>query len=105
LLCIHGACPKCFNQKVFKKFLELNDKCKFCGLDFHKINIGDAAIWFSMFLTSIILGAGVLLLEMNFHPSFYIHILVWIPLTVLFSIIFLRFFKYLFIYLYFKGKN
>ena len=98
-------CPKCFKQKIFKKFLQLNEKCNICGLEFYKIDIGDSAIWFSMLLTSIILGVGVLFLEMNFHPSFYVHILVWVPCSIFLSIIFLRFFKYLFLYLSLKGKN
>ena len=57
---------------------------------------------FSMLISSIILSAGVLLLEINFQLKLYIHILIWTPITILFSLIFLRIFKYIFIYLSYK---
>ena len=69
------------------------------------MDLGDAAIWFSMFLSSVIIGTGVLLVEINFQPNFYLHILIWIPVTIFFSIIFLRIFKYLFIYLSYKREE
>ena len=98
-------CPSCFDEKIFIGTLKVVDKCPSCGLDIGNMNIGDAAIWFSMFLSSIILGICVLLVEINFHPRFYIHIVIWLPITILFSIIFLRLFKYLFIYLSYKKEE
>ena len=55
-----------------------------------------------MLISRIILSVGVLLVEINFQLKLYIHILIWTPITILFSLIFLRIFKYIFIYLSYK---
>ena len=61
----------------------------------HKI--GDGAAWFSMLLTSILVAIGALILEVNFQPKLWVHVIIWFPIVIALSIFILRPFKALLI--------
>ncbi len=53
-----------------------------CGLDFGQYNVGDGpAAFLTLIVGAIVLGLA-LAVEANFHPPFWVHILLWVPLTV-----------------------
>jgi uncharacterized protein (DUF983 family) len=58
-----------------------------------------------MLITSILVGLGVLLLELNFHPKLWLHIVIWLPIILLLSVVILRPFKALLLCLSFKNKG
>ena len=100
-----GLCPKCSFRSVFRKYIILLDKCPNCGLKINADIVGDGGSWFSMLITSIIVGFGALILEINFHPQLWLHIVIWPPTILLLSIIILRPFKALFLCLSHKNKD
>ena len=67
--------------------------------------MGDAAAWFSMFITGIIVAFGALFLELTFQPSLWIHVIIWIPVVFLIVIVILRPIKSFFIYLNYKKRD
>ena len=90
---IYGLCPSCASISIFKYYIKLLSECPKCGYQINDQKIGDGAAWFSMLLTSIIVAIGVLILEVNFQPKLWVHVLVWFPLIIALSVVILRPFK------------
>ena len=79
---LHGLCPRCGARTLFAGTLRFAPACRACGLDFSAFNVGDGP---AAFLT---LGIGTLVtilaiwLELGAHPPFWVHFLVWPPVTI-----------------------
>lgn len=79
---LHGCCPRCGTKTLFRSFTAYAERCSACGLDFTKFNVGDGPV---VFLT---LGIGALVtvlalwLEFSLSPPFWVHLLVWPPVTL-----------------------
>ena len=100
-----GLCPSCGRQNLFSKYIFLNKQCSNCYYSIKNEDIGDAASWFSMLITSLVVSVGVLFVEIKFSPSLWVHMVTWFPLVILIAIIVLRPIKLIFIYLNFKRRN
>lgn len=83
-------CPRCGRGKLYKGFLTLSDKCSVCGLDFEFADAGDGATWFVMVIASTLTMAAVLWVEFTWHPAYWVHALVALPLAVGLPLLLLR---------------
>jgi uncharacterized protein (DUF983 family) len=83
-------CPRCGRGKVFDGLLTTVPRCAVCGLDISAQDAGDGPAVFVV----LILGAIVVLLaavvEINFAPPIWVHILLWFPVTLAGAILLLR---------------
>ena len=77
-----GLCPQCGAKSLFNGWLKFADKCSSCGLNFSKFNVGDGP---AAFLT-VIVGAPVVILalwlQLAVEPPWWVHVLLWVPLTI-----------------------
>ena len=79
---LYGCCPRCGAKTLFRSFTAYAERCTACGLDFTKFNVGDGPV---VFLT---LGIGALVtvlalwLEFSLSPPFWVHLLIWPPVTL-----------------------
>lgn len=100
---LYGCCPRCGARTLFRGFVGFADKCPECGLDFTRFNVGDGPV---VFMT---LGIGALVtilavtVELGFSPPFWVHILLWVPLTAALVVVSLRFAKGLLLALEYKN--
>ena len=79
---LFGLCPHCGQKTLFANLTKFSDKCRSCGLDFSQYNVGDGpAAFLTLIVGAIVLGLA-LAVEANFHPPIWVHILLWVPLTV-----------------------
>ncbi len=79
---LFGLCPQCGQKTLFANLIKFSDSCRACGLDFSRYNVGDGpAAFLTMIIGAIILGLA-LAVEANFHPPLWVHIMLWVPLTV-----------------------
>lgn len=79
---LFGLCPNCGQKTLFAHLTRFSDKCRACGHDFSGYNVGDGpAAFLTLIVGAIILGLA-LAIEANFHPPFWVHIMLWVPLTV-----------------------
>ena len=78
---LFGLCPQCGARGLFDGAVQFAPKCRACGLEFSKFNVGDGP---AAFLT-LIIGALVVVLaitvELVWHPPFWVHALLWVPFT------------------------
>jgi uncharacterized protein (DUF983 family) len=87
---LRGRCPRCGQGKLFEGYLKVAPKCSHCGLDFSFSDSGDAAAWFVMLIAGTLAMAGVLIVELNWRPDWWVHVLVAVPLAIGVPLILLR---------------
>ncbi len=75
-------CPHCGKGRLFGRYLKVVDKCASCGEELHHHRADDAPPYFTMLIVGHIVVAGVLALEIEWHPAFWVHIVLWLPLTL-----------------------
>ncbi len=87
---------------MFNGFLRLADRCDVCDLDFAPADSGDGPAVFVMFLVGALTVPAALFLELTVAPPIWLHMAIWIPVSVALSLAFLRPFKATLIALQFR---
>jgi uncharacterized protein (DUF983 family) len=80
---LKGCCPRCGQGPLFKDFVALAPACSVCGLDYGFADSADGpAVFISLIGGFIVLGAA-LWTELAFEPPMWVHMAVFLPLTVI----------------------
>lgn len=90
---MRGLCPRCGNPTLFAGVARFAARCRACGLDFSSFNVGDGPAAFLTLLIGGLITGLALWLELAAEPPFWVHILLWLPLTTAAVIGSLRFAK------------
>ncbi|WP_299480402.1 DUF983 domain-containing protein [uncultured Roseibium sp.] len=101
---LSGKCPRCGQGKLFHGFLSVKKSCSACGLDFAFADSGDGPAVFVIMLVGFVIVGLVLFVELSFQPPIWLHLILWLPLTVVLAAAVLRPLKGLMIALQFKHK-
>lgn len=78
---LRGACPRCGQGKLFAGLLRVAERCLTCDLDLRGEDAGDGPAVF------VILGLGALIMlavfwvEFRFEPPWWLHVVLWFPIT------------------------
>lgn len=78
---LFGLCPSCGAKTLFAGVARFADTCRACGLDYRKFKVGDGPAAFLTLLIGALITGLALWLEIAAHPPFWVHMLLWIPLT------------------------
>jgi uncharacterized protein (DUF983 family) len=57
------------------------ERCRACGLDYAGFNVGDGPAAFLTFLIGGLVTGLAIWLELAWQPPFWVHVLLWVPLT------------------------
>lgn len=87
---MRGRCPRCGEGRLFKGFLELEDHCQNCGLSYDFADSGDGPAVFIMMIVGFIVVGLAVYVEFTFHPPYWLHVVIWVPLVLGLSIGLLR---------------
>lgn len=98
------ACPRCGKGKLFRGFLTLPPSCEACGLDYGFADSGDGPAVFIMFIAGFIVVGAALATEVIYHPPYWVHAVLWLPLILIVTLGLLRPMKGLMIALQFYHK-
>jgi uncharacterized protein (DUF983 family) len=79
-------CPACGTGQLYSSYLKVVPVCESCGEELHHQRADDAPPYFTMFIVGHIVIGGVLILEKSLAPATWIHLVIWLPLTVLLSL-------------------
>src|SRR5436309_6387493 len=86
---LQGLCPRCGNRTLFASLAGFAPKCRACGLDLAAFNVGDGpAAFLILVIGALIVGLAVTL-DLKLSPPWWVHVLLWVPLTsaaVIFSL-------------------
>ena len=97
-------CPRCGNGKLYAGFLNMRPGCEACGLDYAFIDAGDGPAVFVIMIAGAIVVTAALITEVKYQPPFWVHALLWLPLTLAVTLWPLRAIKSLLIALQFHHK-
>ncbi len=79
---LFGLCPNCGASGLFGGLTKFAPICRACGLDFSSFNVGDGpAAFLTLIIGALLVGLAVWL-ELTFAPPFWVHVLLWVPLTI-----------------------
>jgi uncharacterized protein (DUF983 family) len=87
---LSGRCPRCGEGSLFTGFLTVAPQCANCGLDFSFADAGDGPAVFIMMIVGFIVVGLALFTEFTFHPPYWVHAILWIPLVLILSLGLLR---------------
>lgn len=90
LLC---RCPRCGEGRLFGGYLKVAPACLACSLDFKFADSGDGPAIFVIFLVAPVIIILALVVGAVFNPPPYVHLILWIPATLLLSLALLPPFK------------
>lgn len=87
---LFGLCPKCHARSLFKSVTNFDDKCRACGLDYTSFNVGDGPAALLTLAIGAVIIFMALTLDVAIRPPFWVHALIWIPVTTGLVIVSLR---------------
>ena len=87
---LFGSCPRCGGRTLFAGWTRFADRCRACGLDLQGFNVGDGPAAFLTLIVGAVVVALALWLQLAADPPWWLHVLLWPPLTVIGVILGLR---------------
>ena len=85
-----GHCPRCDARTLFDGWIKFANRCDACGLDFAAFNVGDGPAAFLTLIIGALVAGMAIAVELIFSPPFWVHILLWPPVTLALIIASLR---------------
>jgi uncharacterized protein (DUF983 family) len=86
------------------RFLDLREACDVCGLSFAFADTGDGPSFFVGLIGGFIVLGAALWTELVYEPPFWVHVVIFLPLTFIVCIGLLRPLKGLLVALQFRNK-
>ena len=99
-----GKCPRCAQGQMFEGFLDLKPNCQACGLDYKFADAGDGPAVFVMLFAGFFVVGLALWVEITYEPPIWVHLVIFLPLTLIVCLGLLRPFKGLLVSLQYKNK-
>jgi len=80
---LFGLCPRCGAKTLFAGPIKFASHCRACGLDFQAFNVGDGPAAFVTMVVGGVVMILVIVLQLAAEPPWWVHVLLWIPVTTL----------------------
>ena len=101
---VTGRCPRCGGGKLFDGFLELAPRCEACGLDYGFADAGDGPAVIVTLLAGFIVVGTALVVEVKYEPPMWLHLAIFLPLTLVVCLGLLRPLKGVLVSLQYRNK-
>ena len=85
-----GRCPHCGEGRLFEGFLKVSPRCEACGYDLAKADSGDGPAVFVILIAGFIVAFAALITEIAVHPPIWVHLVLWLPATLIICLALLR---------------
>jgi uncharacterized protein (DUF983 family) len=82
-------CPSCGEGRLFTSYLKVTPACDHCGevLSHHRAD--DAPPYLTIMVVGHIVVPMLMWLELRYEPALWIHFVIWLPLTLVMSLVML----------------
>ncbi len=77
-----GKCPNCGEGRIFRAYLKVVESCAHCGQELHHHRADDAPPYFTIFISGHVIIPLMILVERYWAPAIWIHMAMWLPLTL-----------------------
>jgi uncharacterized protein (DUF983 family) len=102
---LRGLCPRCGAKTLFAGLAAFAPECRACGLDFSAYNVGDGPAAFLVLILGALITGLAIAVDLEFSPPFWVHILLWVPITAIAVVLALRFAKGLLLAIEWSGAD
>lgn len=75
-------CPQCAEGRLFAGYTRVADHCSACRQAFHHQRADDAPPYFTILIVGHVIVPGLLVLERTLSPETWVHMVIWLPLTL-----------------------
>jgi uncharacterized protein (DUF983 family) len=79
-------CPHCGTGHLFSRFLKIADHCPACREEFHHHRADDFPAYLVIAVVGHIIVPAILAVEVAYAPPTWLHLVIWLPLTVIISL-------------------
>ena len=79
---LKGLCPRCGAKTLFDGVIKFAPRCRACGLDFDRFNVGDGPAAFLTLIIGTIVCIAAIALELSASPPWWLHVIIWPPVTI-----------------------
>ena len=79
-------CPACGVGSIFTSYLKVSDQCSHCGESLHHHRADDAPAYFTIVIVGHVIVSLVLSVEMAYRPPIWLHMAIWLPLTLILAL-------------------
>ncbi len=85
-----GLCPACGQTRAFKGYLRVVPECMVCGAPLGEVRADDAPPYFTVFLVAHIVVGAMFAVYQAYDPPYWVQAAIWLPTTVILSLLLLR---------------
>jgi uncharacterized protein (DUF983 family) len=85
-----GRCPHCGEGKLFAGFTKSVDKCSVCGEELYHHRADDLPAYLVIVIVGHIVLGAFMAVEATSTLSMWQHIAIWVPLTIVLSLVLLQ---------------
>lgn len=100
-----SRCPRCGEGALFRGFLTVRVRCDRCGLDLRGQDAGDGPVAFIVLLVGFLVIIPAFVVEARGGWPVWLHLVVWLPLTVCLCLALMRPFKAALIALQYRHRR
>ena len=79
-------CPNCGEGRMFRAYLKVAPACGRCGEELHHERAHDAPPYIVITIVGHVIVTALLSVELAYQPPVWVHMALWLPLTVLLSL-------------------
>jgi uncharacterized protein (DUF983 family) len=101
---IAGRCPRCGQGNLFSHFITVAPRCNVCDLAFDFADAGDGPAVFVMLFAGFLVVGIALWTEVTYEPPLWVHLAIFLPLTLIVCVGLLRPLKGLLIALQYRNR-
>lgn len=87
---LFGLCPQCGGKTLFAGLGQFADTCSHCKLDYASFNVGDGPAALLTMVIGALIIVFALLLDSAARPPFWVHVIIWVPVTAALTVVTLR---------------
>lgn len=79
---LSASCPKCGTRgMLFDGVAQFARRCRVCGLDYTQFNVGDGPAAFLTLIIGAVIVVLALVVDFKFSPPWWVHVILWVPIT------------------------
>jgi len=87
---LRGRCPNCGRGHMFRAFLKVADRCDACGEELHHQRADDFPAYLVIVIVGHLVVPLILHVEMVYEPAYWVHAVLWLPLTLALSLLLIQ---------------